>query len=568
VEEYDAVQARLEATEMKLQQVDQERQSYMQLAQENANASAASLAEHEILLQKLSLAEEKVSSAEEERQGYMELARAQARTREEPQDSAKLRMDAEDARRQMGLAALDRDNLQSQLSASYADIAFLRSEAEVRDQEVNVLREEIQRTVASSPAAEETPDEAEAVADAISRTTEHFRERERVMTLDMESLQGQLSAVLRSLDEVKQQADTQRQEEKRQRQEDEKKKQVGEPASSSSALGKKASEGSLTRSASDYGEGEKTALGAKVSELRMGMKTQTAAHKADMQKLSTEVLTCRAVANAERQQRLDMGRKLETLEQLATNNEERFRAEAMRVEQLSSGDQDARLELARIKGEVEVLRIREKQWQTIATGSSSAEVDSGSGSLEAPVRSAVESKMDGFILRLFQRLLWEKFSHFPPDDLHKALKMDQRPATIPKSEVDKVLKMYRSHYKGFTMAKAFRGLDVHRTGRLAAHEFELRLTQTLSLDVELSGHIYGLLNTLLHGDSTSGAPPDDMANASSAKGEPDSSRRTPPSSTRSLRTPPASSRLESSRSIEEGMINEEEFINFFESNKL
>merc|ERR1712096_263788 len=107
------------------------------------------------------------------------------------------------------------------------------------------------------------------------------------------------------------------------------------------------------------------------------------------------------------------------------------------------------------------------------------------------------------------------------------------------------------------MAKAFRGLDVHRTGRLPAHEFELRLTQVLSLDVELSGHIYSLLHLMLHGDSTGCVSSDAKPEADTASSGPKSPT---PSSTRSAR-------MDSSRSIEEGMINEEEFANFFEGKK-
>ena len=49
----------------------------------------------------------------EERQGYLELARAKARTQEEPQEIARLKAEAEDARRLREQAALERDNLQS-----------------------------------------------------------------------------------------------------------------------------------------------------------------------------------------------------------------------------------------------------------------------------------------------------------------------------------------------------------------------------------------------------------------------------------------------------------------------
>jgi len=307
-------------------------------------------------------------------------------------------------------------------------------------------------------------------------------------------------------------------------------------------------------------EGEKTMMGAKVSELRLAMKKKEAAHKEDIAKLNRDLMLLRSLSNQDKARRSDLELQVEALANENESYQEQLRAEQLRLDELSYGDQDTQIQLAKLKGEIEVLRVREMQWQSLAQGKE----DRPREIVEVPSKGslAASSTVDSYIMRLFHRLLWERFSHLGPDDLAKALKMDQRSNNMPRADVDKVLKMYKNHQKTFTIAKAFRNIDVHRTGRLAAHEFELRLTQILSLDVELSGYIYRLLHKCLYPSGESScATVETLADKSDAARS-SSGRSTPQRSS----TPPVS-RLDSSKSIEEGMITEEQFAHVLESRR-
>jgi len=103
------------------------------------------------------------------------------------------------------------------------------------------------------------------------------------------------------------------------------------------------------------------------------------------------------------------------------------------------------------------------------------------------------SKENTWILRMFRRLLFEKFSHLEPEDLNRALKMETRPSTMLRVEVEKVLKSYKAHQKGFGMRKAFQRLDAQRTGQVDQATFESRMRQIFSMDATLSSHIFRLL---------------------------------------------------------------------------
>jgi hypothetical protein len=396
-----------------------------------------------------------------------------------------------------------------------------------------------------------------------------IKQREMAMEHEMQAMQQELATVLKHLDEVKSEnkllampPPSAPPSEPELPKSGPVSRHRSAPDARSEMMNKAASEEVIRR------EGEKTMMGAKVSELRLQMKKKEAAHKEDITKLNRELMLLRSMSNQEKNVRTDMEMKVGALEGELESCKEQLLAEQMRLEELTSGDQDVQIELAKLQGELEVLRVREMNWQSLAQSGEGgprespekAAVMQGSSNNLAPIPTC-----DSYIMRLFHRLLWEKFSHYEPEDIVKALKLETRTGNIPKADVEKVLKAYKTHQKNFTIAKAFRNIDVHRTGRLAAHEFELRLTQILSLDVELSGYIYRLLHNCLHppGDSASSSvivkTLEDKEEASSSK----SGRSTPQRST----TPTTHQRLDSSKSIEEKMITEAQFAHILESRR-
>jgi len=568
LEEAQALRDELVMTQTKLQAVEKEYEEVVQAAKSNEGVSMkdyhAALTEIEELkevtkgliatnvsVEEYQALQLKLNQVEQERQGWMGLASKTDRWEADKQES-----ELEEARQQLFSMTHMRDDLDAQLSTAFTEIGSLRSVSEAQQKELEIARLEMEKSVLDR--LERDSNIKELTSEAVARAESEGKVREQ-------ALQSELRTVLRALDEVKkekQEVETQLLTSSR----DLRKQESSGFFGSSSSLPPTA-RGSqpLSRYASEeivMQAGEKTALGAKVSELRLAMKKKEAAHKEDISKLNKELMTCRVLSNQDRARRTEMENTIQALEEQARAHQERAEAEADRAEQLSQGDQELHNELARLKGEVEVLRIRERQWQAIAT--TGGEGESASGSLEAPVAGGSSAKSDSYVLRLFHRLLWEKFSHYDPDDFHKALKMDQRPATLPKSEVEKAIKGYRAFQKNFTMAKAFRSLDVHHTGRLASHEFEMRLTQSLALDVELSGHIYNILYTTLHGGDINGGDNNFASTVPPSTG----SAIDGTESARSLgskRGLSSSTRMDSARSIEAGMISEEEFAKFFES---
>lgn len=83
----------------------------------------------------------------------------------------------------------------------------------------------------------------------------------------------------------------------------------------------------------------------------------------------------------------------------------------------------------------------------------------------------------------------EKFSQVSTQELAKALKLDR--SSIPKRDVEEVLKRAEAHRKNFTLQKVFQKLNARRDGRLDAQAFEDSLRATLSLDRHISRRIFG-----------------------------------------------------------------------------
>jgi len=109
------------------------------------------------------------------------------------------------------------------------------------------------------------------------------------------------------------------------------------------------------------------------------------------------------------------------------------------------------------------------------------------GSYHGPSESGGMSNK--IILRLFRKLVIERFSHKNSDEISKLLKMDTRTTSIPRSDVDRFLKSYKRFRDEFDMQKAFQKLDPQRTGRLGVDDFQQALAKTLTVDADTANYI-------------------------------------------------------------------------------
>lgn len=103
--------------------------------------------------------------------------------------------------------------------------------------------------------------------------------------------------------------------------------------------------------------------------------------------------------------------------------------------------------------------------------------------------------VDFVVLRLFRRLLHERYAALSPQELSRALRMEQRSTTLPKAEVEQVLRKFDAHQKSFSTQKAFQRLDMRRAGKISVNDFQEALRKNLLLDKQTSGHIFKLINS-------------------------------------------------------------------------
>lgn len=109
---------------------------------------------------------------------------------------------------------------------------------------------------------------------------------------------------------------------------------------------------------------------------------------------------------------------------------------------------------------------------------------------------------DILLLRLFKRLLHERFSHKNADEISKLLKLDARPGSVPRTDVDKFLKNYKKFQQEFDMQKAYQKLDMQKGGQMKEVDFQSVLTKSVGLDPESSRQIFSMLDNLIHGQHT------------------------------------------------------------------
>jgi len=109
------------------------------------------------------------------------------------------------------------------------------------------------------------------------------------------------------------------------------------------------------------------------------------------------------------------------------------------------------------------------------------------------------SGCDKMILRLFKRLLCERFSHKNADEISKLLKLDTRAGSVPRADVDKFLKQYKKFKDEFDMQKAFQKLDTQKSGRLTPADFSRVLSKNMALDANAAKSVVDALDHLLYG---------------------------------------------------------------------
>jgi len=124
------------------------------------------------------------------------------------------------------------------------------------------------------------------------------------------------------------------------------------------------------------------------------------------------------------------------------------------------------------------------------TAARAASVSSGPSTPRATVED-----VDFVVLRLFRRLLHERYAALSPQELSRALRMEQRSTTLPKAEVEQVLRKFDAHQKSFSTQKAFQRLDMRRAGKVSVNDFQEALRKNLLLDKQTSGHIFKLINS-------------------------------------------------------------------------
>jgi len=143
-------------------------------------------------------------------------------------------------------------------------------------------------------------------------------------------------------------------------------------------------------------------------------------------------------------------------------------------------------------------RALEKEFLELQDSSRSKQPPPAQLAPQAPDTSLREAP-DMIILKVFRRLIFEKFSSKNADELSRLLKMEGPSTSMRKADVDKVLKQYKKFKDEFDERKAFQKMDVHKAGSIPAAVFQDVLAKLLYLDSQASDYIYAIIDGVLHG---------------------------------------------------------------------
>lgn len=138
------------------------------------------------------------------------------------------------------------------------------------------------------------------------------------------------------------------------------------------------------------------------------------------------------------------------------------------------------------------LAAKEKQCQVLQAEVAAKQEVSPKAADEA---AGARDPRDALALKLFRKLLLERFSQVKPEDVRRALKMEQRPSVVPRTEVDKVLRKFEEHQANVSWEKVFRRMARSDAGSLPATDFADSIQQTLLCDEKTASHLFALLKS-------------------------------------------------------------------------
>jgi len=110
-------------------------------------------------------------------------------------------------------------------------------------------------------------------------------------------------------------------------------------------------------------------------------------------------------------------------------------------------------------------------------------------SKEAPAETA----KDVLVLKIFRKLVLEKFCQLTGEDLNKGLKLDSNPAFINRAELVKVIKRAEGSARTFTMKRAFNKFDPAATGKINGDQFRQALDTHFKIEVDPSTQLWLLI---------------------------------------------------------------------------
>lgn len=113
--------------------------------------------------------------------------------------------------------------------------------------------------------------------------------------------------------------------------------------------------------------------------------------------------------------------------------------------------------------------------------------------------SAKQVAYDVTVLKLFRRVLFEKFRHKTADEIAKHLGLQNRPLMIARNEVDKALRSCKQYHDSFDMQQVFRKIDVNGTGHLALQDLRVTLVKMGALDRDTAEVVCSIIQCIVQG---------------------------------------------------------------------
>jgi len=114
------------------------------------------------------------------------------------------------------------------------------------------------------------------------------------------------------------------------------------------------------------------------------------------------------------------------------------------------------------------------------------------GSKMAP-GDPTEFSKDLLVLKIFRRLVIEKFCQLSPEDLNKGLKLDSNPAFINRADLLKVMKKSEGAARSFTFKKAFHKFDPSFSGKVNGDQFKQMMEVHFRMEADPSNQLWLLI---------------------------------------------------------------------------